>query len=68
MLGSTALYLMLNEAIADRILRKWTQIIAYSYNVGKYGLMWPLWAATTNVCLVLLMFSSRPGNKPQKRL
>lgn len=49
MLGSIGLYLMLNEAIADQILRKWTEMIAYSYNVGNYGSMWLLWAATTNM-------------------
>lgn len=48
LLGSALLYLMLNEAIADQVLRKWTSIIAYPYNVGKYGSMWLLWAATTN--------------------
>lgn len=48
LLGSLVLYLMVNEAIADRILRGWTEIIAYPYSVGKYGVVWLLWAATTN--------------------
>ena len=49
LLGSIVLYLMVNEAIADRVLRQWTEIIAHSYSVGKYGTMWLWWAATTNL-------------------
>lgn len=48
LIGSIVLYLMLNEAIADRILRIWTEIITYPYRAGKYGSFWLLWAATTN--------------------
>ena len=50
-LGSAALYLMLNKAIADQLLRTWTEMIAYPYDAGKYGSIWLLWAATTNTFL-----------------
>lgn len=48
LIGSIALYLMLNEAIADRILRTWTETITHPYDAGKYGSLWLFWAATTN--------------------
>ncbi|MBD1847707.1 hypothetical protein H6F89_30805 [Cyanobacteria bacterium FACHB-63] len=48
LMGSIALYLMLNKAIADRLLREWTWIIAAPYEVGRYGNLWLVWAATTN--------------------
>lgn len=53
-LGSIALYLMLNPAICDRILRKWIGMIAYPYDVGKYGSIWLIWAATTNTFFGLI--------------
>ena len=48
LIGSIALYLMLNEAIADTILRQWTEIITQPYQIDKYNSLWLLWAATTN--------------------
>ncbi|BAZ40569.1 hypothetical protein NIES4101_65300 [Calothrix sp. NIES-4101] len=48
-IGSIFLYLMLNQKLADNILRKWTEIITQPYEIGKYGSLWLLWAATTNI-------------------
>lgn len=48
LIGSIALYLMLNSTLADKILRDWTWIIAHPYDVGQYGSLWLWWAATTN--------------------
>jgi hypothetical protein len=48
LVGSIALYLMLNEAIADKLLRQWTKIITQPNEIGKYGSLWLVWAATTN--------------------
>ncbi|NJP10364.1 MAG: hypothetical protein HC866_13550 [Leptolyngbyaceae cyanobacterium RU_5_1] len=48
LIGSIVLYLMLNEAIADKILRQWIEIITVPYDVGKYGSLWLVWAASTN--------------------
>ncbi|MEC4884936.1 MAG: hypothetical protein SAL70_26990 [Scytonema sp. PMC 1070.18] len=48
LIGSVFLYLMLNKTFADKVLRKWTGIITESYDIGKYGSLWLLWAATTN--------------------
>jgi hypothetical protein len=47
-IGSIFLYLMLNQKLADNILRKWAEIITQPYDIGKYGSLWLLWAATTN--------------------
>ena len=54
LIGSIALYLMLNKAIADNILRKWTEVISQPYDVGQYGTLWLLWAATTNAFLSII--------------
>lgn len=48
LIGSIALFLMLNKAIADKLLRKWTWMITAPYDIGQYGNLWLLWAATTN--------------------
>jgi hypothetical protein len=48
LIGSIVLYLMLNQAFADKVMREWTFIFAYPYDIGKYGSLWLLWAATTN--------------------
>ena len=48
LIGSIVLYLMLNQAFADKVMRQWTSIFAYPYDIGKYGSLWLLWAATTN--------------------
>lgn len=48
LIGSIVLYLMLNPAIADKILRQWTEIVTVPYDVGRYGSLWLVWAASTN--------------------
>lgn len=48
LIGSVVLYFMLNPAIADTILRQWIEIITVPYEVGKYGSLWLVWAASTN--------------------
>lgn len=48
LIGSIVLYLMLNPAIADKLLRQWIEITTFSPDLGKYGSIWLLWAATTN--------------------
>lgn len=49
LIGSIALYFMLNPAIADKVLRQWTETITQPYDNGQYGSIWLIWAATTNV-------------------
>lgn len=52
--GSIVLYLMLNPMIANTILKQWIWIITQPYDVGTYGSLWLLWAATTNTFLGLI--------------
>jgi hypothetical protein len=49
LVGSFVLYAMLSPKFADNILRIWCQIIAFDYDVGKYGSLWLWWAATANL-------------------
>ena len=49
LVGSFLLYAMLSKKLADSVLRTWCQIIAFDYDVGKYGSLWLCWAATTNL-------------------
>uniref|UniRef100_A0A832H3B3 TspO protein n=1 Tax=Oscillatoriales cyanobacterium SpSt-402 TaxID=2282168 RepID=A0A832H3B3_9CYAN len=49
LIGSIVLYFMLNPAIADKILRQWIELITVPYEVGKYGSLWLVWAASTNM-------------------
>lgn len=48
LIGSIVLYLMLNQTIADKVMREWTWTFAHAYDIGKYGSLWLWWAATTN--------------------
>ena len=60
LIGSLVLYLMLKPTLADKILRLWTGIIAQPYEIGKYGALWLLWAATTNTFLgVINIFAAQ---------
>ena len=49
LVGSFLLYTMLSKKLADSVLRTWCQIIAFDYDVGKYGSLWLCWAATSNL-------------------
>lgn len=47
LIGSIVLYLMLNPAIADKVLRQWLEVVTVPDDVGRYGSLWLVWAAST---------------------
>jgi len=52
--GSIVLYLMLNQSIADKVMREWTWTFTQVHEIGEQGSLWLWWAATTNMFLGII--------------
>jgi hypothetical protein len=53
--GSFVLMAMMVPSIADRVLRRYSEVGSAPYESGPYGALWLWWAATTNLFLGFVM-------------
>lgn len=60
--GALFLPALLQESFADRVLRKWLQILAEPYSHGVYGALWIWWAAIANLFLGGIMLAATRWN------
>lgn len=67
LIGSIILYLMLNPAIADKVLRQWIEIITIPYDVGKHGSLWLVWAASTNIFFSIVNIAAAHWEETSQR-
>ena len=65
--GSLLLMLFNSEKVADSILRKYTEIISEPYLHGPFGRLWLWWAASSNLCLGMIMIIASRWNEHVQR-
>lgn len=66
-LGALVLPFLTREALAERVLGKWLQVLAVPYSHGEHGPFWIYWAAITNLFLgVVMVIASRWSGEPQE--
>lgn len=62
-IGALLLVFMNSEIIADKVLRKYTEIISIKYSHGPFSKLWLWWAASSNLFLGMIMILSTRWNE-----